>query len=183
MRFLNKKPHNSWSELLLRIHAVLLWCLLRVYRHNKTCWCSRRHTRVDLCTCTCSSHWCHHLAHRGTSLCSPGLSHRSTPSFPIPTEVHLNTQHRVWPQSMGQISIKTPNPKCRLYWCLIEFIDWRYSQSCRYFRPSFANCWPSNILSGKSLPPFQSQSTEQTVCGWGGEGDVELCWRPYSAGV
>ncbi len=23
-----------------------------------------------------------------------------------------------------------PNPKCRLYWCLIEFIDWRYSQSC-----------------------------------------------------
>ncbi len=23
------------------------------------------------------------------------------------------------------ISINTPNPKCRLYWCLIEFIDWR----------------------------------------------------------
>ncbi len=33
------------------------------------------------------------------------------------------------------ISIKTPNPKCRLYWCLIEFTDWRYSQSCWYFRP------------------------------------------------
>ncbi len=31
--------------------------------------------------------------------------------------------------------IKTPNPKCRLYWCLIEFIDWRYSPSCYYFRP------------------------------------------------
>jgi hypothetical protein len=30
--------------------------------------------------------------------------------------------------SMDQISIKTPNPKCRLYWRLIEFIDWRYSQ-------------------------------------------------------
>jgi hypothetical protein len=28
--------------------------------------------------------------------------------------------------SMDQINIKTPNPKCRLYWCLIEFIDWRY---------------------------------------------------------
>jgi hypothetical protein len=27
---------------------------------------------------------------------------------------------------MDQISIKTPNPKYRLYWCLIEFIDWRY---------------------------------------------------------
>ncbi len=28
---------------------------------------------------------------------------------------------------------KTPNPKgrlYRLYWCLIKFIDWRYSQSC-----------------------------------------------------
>ncbi len=22
------------------------------------------------------------------------------------------------------ITIKTPTPKCRLYWCLIEFIDW-----------------------------------------------------------
>jgi hypothetical protein len=26
---------------------------------------------------------------------------------------------------MDQISIKTPNPKCRLYCCIIEFIDWR----------------------------------------------------------
>jgi hypothetical protein len=25
--------------------------------------------------------------------------------------------------SMDQIIIKTPKPKCRLYWCLIEFID------------------------------------------------------------
>ncbi len=24
---------------------------------------------------------------------------------------------------MDQISTKTPNPKCRLYWCLTEFID------------------------------------------------------------
>ncbi len=36
---------------------------------------------------------------------------------------------------MDQITVKTPNPKCSLYWCLIEFIDWRYSQSCWYFRP------------------------------------------------
>ncbi len=26
--------------------------------------------------------------------------------------------------TMDQISIKTSNPKCCLYWCLIEFIDW-----------------------------------------------------------
>ncbi len=36
---------------------------------------------------------------------------------------------------MDQISKKRPNPECCLYWCLIEFIDWRYSQSCWYFRP------------------------------------------------
>ncbi len=36
---------------------------------------------------------------------------------------------------VDQITIKTPNHKCRLYWCLIEFIDWKYSRSCWYFRP------------------------------------------------
>jgi hypothetical protein len=34
---------------------------------------------------------------------------------------------------MDEISIKTPNPKSRLYWCLTEFIDWRYGQSFWYF--------------------------------------------------
>ncbi len=36
--------------------------------------------------------------------------------------------------TMDQRSINTPNPKCRLYWCLIEFIDWRHRQSWWYFR-------------------------------------------------
>jgi hypothetical protein len=40
-----------------------------------------------------------------------------------------------YPLRHGQITIKTPDPKCRLYWCLMEFIDWRYSQKCWYFRP------------------------------------------------
>jgi hypothetical protein len=35
----------------------------------------------------------------------------------------------------GVFNINIRNPKCRLYWCLIEFPDWRYSQSCWYFRP------------------------------------------------
>ncbi len=39
----------------------------------------------------------------------------------------------------GHIPIKTPNPKCRLYWCLSEFIDWRYSQSCWYFSTPLVN--------------------------------------------
>jgi hypothetical protein len=45
----------------------------------------------------------------------------------------LNLSHNRYRTTMDQISIKTPNPKCRLYWCLIECIDWRYSQSCWYF--------------------------------------------------
>jgi hypothetical protein len=38
-------------------------------------------------------------------------------------------------RGIDQIAIETPIPKFRLYWCLIEFIDWRYSQSCWYFPP------------------------------------------------
>ncbi len=38
--------------------------------------------------------------------------------------------------SIERITIKTPNFKCRLYWCLIEFIDWRYNQTRRVFDPS-----------------------------------------------
>jgi hypothetical protein len=40
--------------------------------------------------------------------------------------------------------------------CLSEFIDWRYGQSCWFFRPSFVNCCPSNLLSGliSPLSPF-----------------------------
>jgi hypothetical protein len=41
--------------------------------------------------------------------------------------------YSIW-QTMDLITIKTPNAKCRLCWCLIEFIGWRYSQSCWYFR-------------------------------------------------
>ncbi len=31
--------------------------------------------------------------------------------------------------------------------CLSEFVDWRYSQSCWYFRTSFVNCCPSITFS------------------------------------
>jgi hypothetical protein len=32
-------------------------------------------------------------------------------------------------ETIDQITLKTPNPKCRLYWCLTEFTDWTYIQS------------------------------------------------------
>jgi hypothetical protein len=37
--------------------------------------------------------------------------------------------------------------------CFSEFIDWRYSQSCWYFWPSFVTCCPYNLLSSSTLPP------------------------------
>ncbi len=55
--------------------------------------------------------------------------------------------------------------------CLSEFIDWRYSQSCWYFRLCFVNCCPSNLLSGSTS---LCQSTVYTDCVWlGGSGK---CW-------
>ncbi len=58
--------------------------------------------------------------------------------------------------------------------CLSECIDWRYSQSCWYFRPSFENCCPSILLSGSTLLPFHPslcQSTVYTDSVWlGGDG-------------
>jgi hypothetical protein len=38
--------------------------------------------------------------------------------------------------------------------CLLEFIHWRCSQSCRYFRSSFVNYCPSKF-SLIHLPPFR----------------------------
>jgi hypothetical protein len=56
--------------------------------------------------------------------------------------------------SHGLINYKDTKTKCCLYWCLIEFIDWRYGQSCWYFRPCFVNYCPSNLLYGSPPPPL-----------------------------
>jgi hypothetical protein len=52
---------------------------------------------------------------------------------PLNTESHINLAMVDGP-SHGLINYKDPKTKCRLYWCLIEIIDWRYSQLCWYFR-------------------------------------------------
>jgi hypothetical protein len=53
---------------------------------------------------------------------------------------------------------------------LSEFIDWRYSQSCWYFRPSFLTCclW-FNYTPPSPLPCVKVQYI-QTVCGLEGGG-------------
>ncbi len=68
-------------------------------------------------------------------------------------------------------TIKTHNPKCRFYWCLIEFIYWRYSQSCWYSRPLLWNVAPlPSLWTPPPFPPFQSKCTVQKVCACGGGG-------------
>ncbi len=49
-------------------------------------------------------------------------------NIPGPAVSSVESKPRV--PSMDQKTIKIPNPKCRLYCCLIKFIDWGYSQSC-----------------------------------------------------
>ncbi len=53
------------------------------------------------------------------------------------------------------MSIKTLNSKCRLYWCLIEFIDWRDNQSSWYFRPALWTIAPLtfSLVSAPTPPP------------------------------
>jgi hypothetical protein len=83
--------------------------------------------------------------------------------------------------SMDKISIKTPNPKCRLYWCLIEFIEWRFSQSCWYFRPLLLTSAPltfSLVRLPPSPPPlcvnkYRGMSLQYTGCNGGG--GIGLC--------
>ncbi len=66
---------------------------------------------------------------------------------------------------MDQISIKTPNPKCRLCWCLTEFTDWRYSQSCWYFRPlSLLSTSAPLSFSLVHLPPFPCVNKYRGTC-------------------
>ncbi len=49
------------------------------------------------------------------------------------------------------------------------FIDWRYSHSCWYFRPSFVNCCPSNLFSVHISPlPCVKVLCVQTVYDWEG---------------
>jgi hypothetical protein len=89
-------------------------------------------------------------------ICEPVLKRYFTNPWQkwIPSQ-NLNSGE---PPYHGPNIYKTPNTKCRLYWCLIEFIDWRYSQSCWYFRPLLWTGAPLTFLLVHHLypplPPF-----------------------------
>ncbi len=48
--------------------------------------------------------------------------------------------------------------------CLSELRDWRYSQSCWYFRPSFVNCCPSFSLLLPSFSLVQLSLLPPSLC-------------------
>jgi hypothetical protein len=52
-------------------------------------------------------------------------------------EVDSVTSHEVTNgPTMDEGTMETQNPKWRLHWCLIEFMDWRYSSHVGIFNPS-----------------------------------------------
>ncbi len=63
-----------------------------------------------------------------------------TPNHEAETSTTKNGKRYIYAVVMrmhgpNNYTVKTANPTCCFYWCLIEFKDWRYSQSCWYFRP------------------------------------------------
>jgi hypothetical protein len=54
---------------------------------------------------------------------------------------------------MDQISLKTPNPKCRLYWCLIEFYRLEIQSVMLVFSNTSSPLTASNLLPGSLTPP------------------------------
>ena len=55
---------------------------------------------------------------------------------------------------MDEITIKTTNPKSHLYWCLIEFIDWRYSRHVGIFDRFVENIAPLTFSLVHHPPPI-----------------------------
>ncbi len=73
-------------------------------------------------------------------------------------------------QTMDHIIIKTVNPKCRLYWCLIEFIDWRLQSVVLVFSTPLVTSAPLTF-SLVDPPPFPFEVREYVR---GGNG-IRLC--------
>jgi hypothetical protein len=135
----------------------------------------------------------------------PAMATMPLISQPRQWSVALNCMHGI----MDEWTIKTPNPICRLLFkidlladfaalCWTDFMDLRYIHSLLVFSTQLVNCCPHGrrnytckllplyLLSDLPPPPpfpnYINVLYTQTVCGCGG-GGVELCCRPYSAGV
>jgi hypothetical protein len=74
----------------------------------------------------------------------------------------------------GSGSVSETLPKCRLYWCLIEFIDWRYRQSCWYFLPPLKLALLYLLSSSPPPLPCVKYRLQSIQCVTRGEG-IGLC--------
>ncbi len=101
----------------------------------------------------------------------PGGARRATSRVEVCHHVPAGPLPELRYATMDEGSIKTPNPKCRLYWCLIEFIDRRYSQSCWYFRPLL---WTSAPLTFYRTSPTFPHFPKYTNSVWQRGGRVVL---------
>ncbi len=109
----------------------------------------------------------------------------SSPSPPPPHHLDkgggVAEYERTFLLGMDQITTKTPNSKSRIYWCIIEFIEWRYSQSCWNFRPLFWTSAPLTFSLVHLPHPFSVWISTglciYTVCNGGGGGDLRVVWR------
>jgi hypothetical protein len=92
---------------------------------------------------------------------------------------------RQHPQTWTKGTIKPQNPKCRLYW--FDSVYRLEIQSVMLvFSTPLVNYCPFTFSLTSPTPPLLYKINVQympTVCGWGGGGGVELCCKPYSAGV
>jgi len=78
---------------------------------------------------------------------------------------------------MDQTSIKTPNLKCRFYWCLIEFTVHtvlEIQSVMSVFWTPLVNQRPSNLLTGSTSPlpcvnKYRGMYCIYTVCNKGGD--------------
>jgi hypothetical protein len=78
---------------------------------------------------------------------------------------------------MHEGTIKTQNPKCCFYWCLIDFIRLEVQSVMLVFSTPLVYCCPSTF---SLTSPTPCTLYTDSVWLWG---DVELCSRPYPVGV
>jgi hypothetical protein len=76
-------------------------------------------------------------------------------TFIIFSLLPLSSSSVGWNQGLVNYLGTKSNVVIYKYWplkglCRQVFIDMRYCQSCKYFRPSFMDCCPSNLLSGST---------------------------------
>ncbi len=66
---------------------------------------------------------------------------------------------------MDDVTIKTPKPKCRLYWCLVEFFRLEIQSVMLVFSTGFVKHCPSNLLpcAGRDFTYMCFQRHEKAV--------------------